>query len=235
MRKAIYIALIFGILASCKQNTKPEKAENKLTEIPAWKADLDTILEKNNPKNLDLSKHQLFIDTTRNSENFEKLINWKPNRMDNDAISYYEKEIAKKHKPIKIDLKEFPRHWISLKKLNNEFVIYEPCDGNTTAFEINESSVLFFYQLEPDTDLISDLKKISKDEISLELWTISQKAESEKTELTIKPTEFENVYLLTYSFGEWYVTPTEKVSDFDIVVNHCPTTKRMEFNGFDKQ
>ncbi|EPR74402.1 hypothetical protein ADIWIN_0503 [Winogradskyella psychrotolerans RS-3] len=37
--------------------------------------------------------------------------------MDNDAISYHEKEIAKKHKPIKIDLKEFPRHWISLKNL----------------------------------------------------------------------------------------------------------------------
>jgi len=235
LRKAIYIALIFGILASCKQKTKPEKAENKPTEIPAWKVDLDTILEKNNPKNLDLSKHQLFIDTTRNSETFKRLINWKPNRMDNDAISYHEKEIAKKHKPIKIDLKEFPRHWISLKKLNNEFVIYEPCDGNTTAFEINESSVLFFYQLEPDADLISELRKITKNEIELELRTIPQKTETEKTELTIKPTEFENVYLLTYSFGEWYVTPKEKVSEFDIVVNHCPTMKRMEFKGFDKK
>ena len=222
-------------MVSCKEKTKPEKAENKPTEIPARKVDLDTILEKNNPKNIDLSKHQLFIDTTRNSENFEKLVNWKPNRFDNDAIAYHEKEISKKHKPIKIDLKQFPKHWISLKKLNNEFVIYEPCDGNTTAFEINESSVLFFYQLEPDADLITGLKKITKNEISLELRTIPQKTGTEKTELTIKPTEFENVYLLTYSFGEWYVTPKEKVSEFDIVVNHCPTMKRMEFNGFDKE
>ncbi|MCG2420547.1 hypothetical protein K8089_16110 [Aequorivita sp. F47161] len=155
--------------------------------------------------------------------------------MDNDAISYHEKAIAKKHKPIKIDLEKFPRQWISLKKLNNEFVIYEPCDGNTTAFEINESSVLFFYQLEPDADLISELRKITENEIELELRTVPQKTETEKTELTIKPTEFENVYLLTYSFGEWYVTPKEKVSEFDIVVNHCPTMKRMEFNGFDKE
>ncbi|SHJ24292.1 hypothetical protein [Aquimarina spongiae] len=198
------------------------------------KVDLDTILEKNNPKYLDFSKHQLFIDTTRNSEIFEKLINWKPNRIDNDAIAYHEKEIAKKHKPIRVDLKGFPRHWISLKRLNNEFVIYEPCDGNTTAFEINESSVLFFYQLEPDIDLISKLRKITENEISLELRTVPQKTETEKTELSIKPTKFENVYLLTYSFGEWYVTPTEKVSKFDIVVNHCPKTKRKEFNGFDK-
>jgi hypothetical protein len=235
LRKAIYIALIFGILASCKEKTKPEKAVNKPAKIAAWKIDLDTILEKNNPKNLDLSKHQMFIDTTRNSENFEKLANWKPNRLDNDAIAYHEKEIAKKHKQIKIDLKQFPKHWISLKKLNNEFVIYEPCDGNTTAFEINESSVLFFYQLESDADLISELRKITENEIELELRTVTQKAETEKTQLTIKPTEFENVYLLTYSFGEWYVTPKERVSEFDIVVNHCPTTKRMEFNGFDKE
>ena len=215
-------------------NTLISEKKQEENKIPAWQVDLDTILEKNNPKNLDLSKHQLFIDTTRNSETFEKLMNWKPNRMDNDAISYHEKEIAKKHKPIKIDLKDFPRHWISLKKLNNEFVIYEPCDGNTIAFEINESSILFFYQLEPDADLISNLKKITENEISLELRTIPQKMESETTELTIKPTEFENVYSLKYSFGEWYVTPTDKVREFDIVVNHCPTIKRSEFNGFDK-
>ena len=223
--------------AETPENGRTLISETKVEEnkIPAWQIDLDTILEKNNPKNLDLSKHQLFIDTTRNSENFEKLINWKPNRRDNDAISYREKEIAKKYKPLKIDLKQFPKHWISLKKLNNEFVIYEPCDRNTTAFEINESSVLFFYQLEPDVDLISKLIKITYNEISLGLRTIPQKKATERNELTIKPTEFENVYVLTYSFGKWYVTPKEKVSEFDIVINHCPTMKRMEFNGFDKE
>ena len=235
MKKAIYIALIFGVLVSCKEKAKPEKVEDKPTEIPAKKVDLDTILEKNNPKNLDFSKHQLFIDTTRNSEFFEKLINWKPNRIDNDAILFYEKEIGKKHKPIKVDLNGFPRYWISLKKLNNEFVIYKPCDGNTTAFEINESSVIFFHQLEADIDLISELRKITEKEILLELRTIPQKTETEKTELSIKPTRFENVYLLTYSFGEWYITPTEKVSKFDMIVNHCPKTKRKEFKGFDKK
>jgi hypothetical protein len=226
-------------LTSCKQKVEPKKAEIKPTEIPAWKIDVDTILERNNPKSLDLTKHQLFIDTTRNSETYQRLINWKPNRMDNDAVSYYENEIAKKHKPIKVNLKDFPKHWISLEKLNNEFVIYEPCDGNTTSYEINESSVNFFYQLEPDTDLIFELNKITKNEIALELRTVSQKTKSEKTKLTIKPTENENVYELTYSFDDvirkQFVTPTEKVSEFDVVVNHCPNTKRREFNGFDKE
>ena len=239
MRKTIYIVLLLGILLSCKQKTEPKKTENKSTEIPVWKIDLDTILEKNNPKNLDLSKHQLYIDTTRNSEIYNKLSNWKLNRNDNDAISYYEKEISKKHKLIKIDLKDFPRHWISLKKLNNEFVIYEPCDGQTPSYSINETSVVFVHQLEGDADLISEIKNLGENEISLELRTIPQKTESEKAELTIKPTEFKNVYELTYSFDDiinkQFVTPNEKVSEFDIIVNHCPTRKRMEFNGFDKE
>ena len=228
-----------GVLISCKQKTEPKKAENKSTEIPAWKIDLDTILEKNNPKNLDLSKHQLYIDTTRNSEIYNKLSNWKLNRNDNDAISYYEKEISKKYKPIKIDLKDFPRHWISLKKLNNEFVIYVPCDGQTPSYSINETSVVFVHQLEGDADLISKVKILGENEISLELRTIPQKTESEKAKLTIKPTEFKNVYELTYSFdnivNKQFVTPREKISEFDIIVNHCPTTKRDEFNGFDNE
>ena len=231
--------VLIGILViQDKYEGEPEKTELKATKVPSWKIDQDTILERNNPKNLDLSKHQLFIDTTRNSETYQRLINWKPNRMDNDAISYFEKEISKKHKMKKIFLKGFPRHWINLRKLNDEFVIYDPCDGNTLAYEINESSVIFFNQLEPAADLISKLKKLREDEIVLELKTIPQKTESESAKLTIKPTLLKNVYELTYTFDnvviKRFVTPKEKVSEFDIIVNHCPKTKRLEFNGFDK-
>ncbi|MDT0554352.1 hypothetical protein, partial [Urechidicola vernalis] len=234
LRKTIYIALILGILFSCKQKTEPKKAENKPTEIPAWKIDLDTILERNNPKNLDLSKHQLFIDTTKTSEFYQKYSNWKPHKLDNDVVSYHINEIAKKHKSKKIEYGNFPKQWVSLKKINNEFVIYEPCDGTTTSFELTENSVIFYYQIEPDADLISELKKLTDNTVELELRTVPQKIESEKTKLSITPTEFKNIYLLKYSFGEWFVTPRDKVVEFDLIVNHCPTTKRMEFKGFDK-
>ena len=208
--------------------------ENKPTKIPAWKIDLDTILERNNPKNLDLSKHQLFIDTTRTSEFYQKYSNWKPHKLDNDAVSYHINEISKKHKSKKIEYGNFPKQWVSLKKMNNEFVVYEPCDGTTTSFELTENSVIFYYQIEPDADLISELKKLTDNTLELELRTVPQKIESEKTKLSITPTEFKNVYLLKYSFGEWFVTPRDKVAEFDLIVNHCPTTKRMEFKGFDK-
>ncbi len=235
MRKTVYILLILGFLASCKQKIEQNQTENKLTEIPVWKVDLDTILERNNPKNLDLSKHQLFTDTTRNSEFYQKYADWKPNKLDNDAISYHINEISKKHKPKKIEFGKFPKQWVTLKKLNNEFVVYDPCDGNTTSIELTEKAVLFYYQLEPDADMIFELRKLTDNSIELELRAVPQKIKSEKTELSIKPTEWENVYLMTYSFGKWYVTPKEKVSEFELIVNHCPTTKRMEYNGFDKK
>jgi len=226
--------LIFGILISCKQKIEPKQTENKPPVIPVWKIDLDTILEKNNPNNLDLTKHQLFIDSTKNSKFYQKFSNWKPNKFSADAISYHIKEISKKNKPKKIKIGNFPKQWVSLKKLNNQFVVYDPCDGNTTSFEITEKVVIFHYQLEPDADVIFDLVKISKNSIDLELRTAAQKVKSEKTKLSINPTEFKDVYLLKYSFGEWYVTPREKVKEFDLIVNHCPTMKRMEFKGFDK-
>lgn len=192
-------------------------------------------MERNNPKYLDLNNHQLFIDTTGNSEFYQKYLNWKPHKLDNDAVSYHINEISKKHKPKKIDIGNFPKQWISLKKINNEFVVYDPCDGNTTSIEITDNSVIFYYQLEPDADVIYALKNLTENLLELELRTVPQKTKSEKTKLAIKPTELENVFLLTYSFGNWYVTPKEKVSEFELIVNHCPKTKRMEFNGFDKE
>ena len=51
---------------------------------------------KNNPKNLDLTKHQLFIDTTRNSDFYKAYFNWNPHKFDKQATEYYIKEISKK-------------------------------------------------------------------------------------------------------------------------------------------
>ena len=37
---------------------------------------LDTIIEKNSPKNLDLTKHQLYLDTSRSNKHYDWLQNW---------------------------------------------------------------------------------------------------------------------------------------------------------------
>ncbi|KAA1241005.1 hypothetical protein [Aquimarina sp. RZ0] len=252
MKKTFIISLllILNFISSCKRDQNkvqkvPEKEikaepkeENYVIKSYRNQEVVDTILEKNNPKNLDLLRHQLFRDTTRNSEFYAKYFNRRQIKFENDAISYYINEISKKHKLKKIKLGDFPKQWISLKKINNEFVIYDPCDGNTTYYEIRDNSVIFHYQLEPDADAIDNLIMLNKNGLELELWTISQKTRSEKSKLTITPTEFTNVYLLTYTFDDvinkQFVTPKNKIAEFDLIVNHCPISKVSEYRGFDK-
>lgn len=224
---------------SCKQEKETKKVEIEPDKHTIWLMEHDTILEKNNPISLDLSKHQLFIDTTRNSQFYDRVINFKPTQMDSNALSYYKDEISKKYKLNKIDLKSFPKRWTTLKKLNDKFVIYDPCNGQTPSYEINENSVYFFHQIEPDADLIFRLKKLNQNEIELELRTITLKSKTEKAELSIKPTQIKNVFELTYNLGDIiikeFVTPNNKVSEFDLIVNHSPKAMRMEFKGFDKE
>lgn len=243
MKKLLYI-LIISCLISCLSKTKPETIEpiesiSDSTEkrIPIWKIDQDTILEKNNPKNLDLNKHQLFIDTTRTSSFYKAYFKWKPHEFDIQAIEYYSKEISKKHKPKNISIGDFPSAWITLKMLNNEFVLYDACDGISTRYLIGKK-LISSYNIEADTDLIHKLKKVNDTEIEIEFRTIPQKSKSERGLFSIKKTNHDYVYTLTIDYGEWQskslVTPLKHVDKFDLVVNHCVKTKRLEYQGFDK-
>lgn len=245
MRETLYI-LTFIFLISCQSSTKSdskiEKSVEKQTgtsetKIPIWKLGQDSILEKNDPKNLDLTKHQLFIDTTRNSKFYKSYFNWNPHKFDKQATEYYIKEISKKHKPKNISIVNFPDTWITLEKLNNEFVVYDKCDGISTRYFIDKNSVNL-YNIEADADVIHSLKKLTDTGIEIEIRTIPQKSNSEKGVFSIRKTKYEYVYLLTRDYGDWksksLVTPLKDIDKFDLVVNNCVQTKRMEFRGFDK-
>ena len=52
MRKTIYIAVIIGILISCKQKTELKQAEIKTTEIPAWEVELRYATSDLNSENI---------------------------------------------------------------------------------------------------------------------------------------------------------------------------------------
>jgi len=241
LRKILYI-LTFIFLISCQSNTKSNTEVKKQTKtfetkIPLWKIGQDSILERNNPKNLDLTKHQLFIDTTRNSDFYKAYFNWNPHKFDKQATEYYIKEISKKYKPKSISIGNFPDTWITLEKLNNEFVVYDKCDGISTRYFIDKNSINL-YNIEADADIIQRLKKLTDDEIIIETNTIPQKSKSEKGTFSIRKTKHNYVYLLTQDYGDWVskalVTPLEHINKFDLVVNNCVQTKRIEFRGFDK-
>ena len=237
MKNLFLFTLIIILSTSCKQKTESQQTVNNPAEIPTWETELDTILERNNPKNLDLTRHQLFIDTTRNSDFYKHYHNWKRNGLENEDLSALLADMSEKQPMEKVSLGDFPKLWISLKKFNDEFVIYQPCDGNTASFEITESAVIFHYQIESDVEQISKLTEVDKNTIQLELNVMPQKSNTEKSRLTIKPTEIKNVYKLTHGTEndkhEYFVTPRENVVDFDLVINNCPEFKVNEYNGFD--
>lgn len=233
-------------MISCQSKTTTEPKNQKSIEdhteppkkrVPLWTIGQDTILEKNNPKNLDLSKHQLFIDTTRNSEFYEAYYHWEPHKFYIHDTDHYIKEISKKH-PIKTtSIGNFPDTWITLEKLNNEFVVYDKCDAISRRYFIAKNAI-HIYNIEGDSDLIYEVRKRTDTEIIIETRVISQKSESEKGIFSIKKTNFDYVYILICSYENWetksLVTPLKHLNKFDLVVNHCVQTKRLEFNGFDK-
>lgn len=200
---------------------------------------LDTILEKASPENLDMTRHQLFIDTSKNSMFYSDIKNWKPSDLDDQATGYYKGEIRKKHKVTHFKLDGIATRWIKLKKFKNHFVIYYPCDGHTSTIILTKESIDYHVGLEPESDLISNLTVLSDTSWEFSLWTIPEKSISEKAKLLIQKTELEDVYKFTYFVGDLsnteFYTPINNIQFFDLVVNHCNQEKVVEFGGFDQE
>lgn len=245
----ILVIIILGLGCSEKQQSNSNQIESKnnststvphseFAEKELDKESTDTILERNNPKSLDLSKHQIFIDTTRNSEFYDNLKNWSESKWDIQSINSSLKEINKGYKPIPIDLKDFPTHFITLRKLNGDFVLYDRCDGIDPRFEIRDTAFIFYGPLESDAETILNLITLTDTEIKLELKTYKSKSDDQKSFLTIDKLE-DTIYRMTYKNGTFdrtvYLTTVDKIKDFDMVVNNCPTMKMLEFDGFDKK
>lgn len=198
----------------------------------------DTILERNNPNSLDLSKHQIFIDTTRSSKFYENVKNWSESKWDKQSINSSLNEINKDFQPKHVDLKNFPTHFITLRKLNDQFVLYDRCDGIDPRFEIRDTAFIFYGPLESDAESITRIIALTDNSLEIELRTIEAKSSDQKSRLTIeKINKF--VYKLTYKNQTFdrikYMTTVDGVEKFDLVVNNCPKMKMLEFYGFDKE
>ncbi|MEM8525341.1 MAG: hypothetical protein AAGG68_11935, partial [Bacteroidota bacterium] len=194
----------------------------------------DTIVEENDPERLDLSKYQLFIDTTQNSRFRKRIKSWQPSE---EYISSYLREINKDFQPAKIDLGTFPRRWISLEKLKDRFVIYDRCDGAIPRFEVRDTAFIFYTPHEGYAFSIAKLKQLTKNKFSVKVKGYPIKGNPTFSTLSIFPTKHRYIYRLEHS-GEtllsgYYVTPFEYIDQFDILVNNCATMKRLEYDGFE--
>ena len=211
--------------------------QTKLFEAFEEENSIDTVLERNSPTALDLAESQLFIDTSRNSYFYKNIARFQPTSEDQEVVKYYIDEIKTDFPLPPVELSSFPKRWVSLRKLNNEFMLYHRCEGNDKFIDLSNESVAFYGPVEAEADMISKIVSSSENEIQLELKTIKAKTENQTAFFTIKKTENENVFLYTYKIGDFeikeFVTPIEKINQFNMVVNHCINEKHAEFNGFD--
>lgn len=196
----------------------------------------DTILERNNPDSLDLSKHQIFIDTTRSSKFYKDLINWSESKWDIESIKSSVEELSKDFKLKNIEISNFPNHFISLRKLEGNFILYDRCDGIDPRFEIRKGFFIFYGPLESHADLISKIRINSEKRIELELKTHKTFSSDEKSFLIIKKID-DYIYKMEYKSENYnrlyYITTIENIRKFDLVVNNCPSMKMSEFKKFD--
>lgn len=219
--------------ATSKIDSAADRPQTLLEE-----AEEDTILERNDPNSLDLSKHQIFIDTTRNSEFYESVKNWSESKWDKQSIDSYLNTINKDFQPKKVDLNGFPSHFITLRKLNNQFVLYDRCDGIDPRFEIRDTAFIFYGPLESDAESISKMISLSDNSVELELRTFQAKSNDQKSRLKIDKID-DFIYKLVYKNQTFdrveYLTTIDGIEKFDLVVNNCPTRKMIEFDGFDEE
>lgn len=216
------------VLTACTPSPKPDVSRNE--KAGAKKVvEIDTILEPNNPKTLDSTKHQLFLDTTRNSKYYAHIAQWKPHKFDTEATNYYYNQVANSKGAYKVDLGDFPSQWISIHSLNGNYVAYQPINGIDWRFTLTDSSVNH-YRMEADADLIHQVLTLSDHELVLKLATIPQKQKKQEAFIRIAKTKKPYLYTLQWSETEHFknleyvtlITPLEHLTDFDLVVSVSP-------------
>lgn len=184
----------------------------------------DTIVEKANPKTLDFSVHQLFIDTTRTWERYDGLS--KSQR--NEVIRFSQDELVKSQKGqgVCIPKTSFPKRFISLHKKDDTYYLYDRCDGGDTEFLVKDSLFIIFGTHERSIFRIEEVQASSANKLTFQFTGYNGSEES----VTIEKVT-ENRYRLTSSMGYMTsdLTLPNSVYDFDMIVNHCPTEKVWEF------
>lgn len=231
MKLAILLILLLVLGCGIESNTQ---SNSDSLETHVYLENIqDTLLEENNPKLLDLSKHQLYIDTTRNSKFYKNINIWKNNIHNTNVLKVYLEELNKLSKSEKIEQNKFINKYIRINKLGDEFYLYDRCDGIDPRYELRDSAFVFLGPLENDAETIKEIYSINSDEIHLQMNTFERKSSNKVSEIRISKTKNRMIYLLEYEnqnrVFEEFIVPVEYVGYFDLIVNHCPNMKRDEY------
>jgi hypothetical protein len=230
MKKSLNILTYLLILTRCFGQ---ESAVGKV-EVSKLVEEIDTIIERNNPNSVDFNKHQLFIDTTRTYLYYDRIENWNPFENSKETTLDYLNDLYGDKNLVKFDFKDFPRLWITLRQYQNEFMLYDRCDGMETSYGLTDSIFYIFGVHEFDIRKIKRMVQLNDNELEIELEKYKGEENEKPLIVNIQKTERKAIYKLTYNLNYIFVTSNENVRNFDVLVNHCPINKVIEFdNKFD--
>lgn len=224
--------LILSILIGCGSSDETQRKiveENNIFDSPY---NQDIVLERNNPNSLDLTKNQLFIDTTREALIY-KFRERKIEKNKDLAAKPYFDTLRSFSKPKIVDFRNFPRFFIRINKLEGNFFLYDRCDGGDPRYELRDSAVVFSGPLETYAETINEVIQNNDKRIHLKLNTIEQISSSRISSLEIYESEFSGIYILKRKVlnreREEFIIPRNEVIKYDLIVNHCPEGKVFEY------
>jgi len=219
MNKTTLTIFLLTLICSCTSNEikKPDVFESNNKIYTSLKS-----LKIISPSKVSLTKSLAFIDTTH-SFGSKKIKYW-------DFVStdeWIEQEVLK---TIGIDYKrDFTNSskWISMRKLENEFFLYDRSDGIDPCFEFNDEYFIHFGIHEPTATKINDIKKTEE---TINIWFLDNS--TDESSISISPTKDEFVYEMTRNINnryyKGYLTKYEYIGKFSTIVNLTPSGKQGE-------
>lgn len=178
--------------------------------------------------------HAIFIDT---SSKYGALFT-RFNFSDFDSATYFgELEGLKSLKSIKADLNNFPKRWIALYKLKDQYYLYKPSDfGNHFCFEITDSTTIDYTMEGPEPSRLDNISFTSPTHA-----IIHRTNHWKGKEVVIQLIDAaKGIAVFTFSktifnkqSSQILMVDAAKAQLFSAVINYCQTDKRAEFE-FDK-
>lgn len=228
----IYLFLCLLLLLSCNTDQTayfPEK-DTLHSDLPLV---LDTILEKNTPQALDMTRHQLFIDTSRGS--YKQKVALEESTL-KTAINNLLADLNKVAHSTSIRLPtSFPSHFTCLHQLKKDgtFVLYDRCDGSDPIYIIADNHLLKLGPLDLSVYTINKVITVHNDKLHLKLNTINRyiddKSISKVVDFKISHTDNPYIFEMELNNRLIHLVSIKDTDQFDIIVNHCPTQKVAEY------
>ncbi len=126
------------------------------------------------------------------------------------------------------DFNFFPKEWIEVKKDENGYLIYEPCDGYTRSISIVDNTLNIKWQIEPENQFEIDNSTIITNKKSLSFDVYEENTQT-KSFVTARIVDAKNgLVLWEFMNDKWLMTPLKNEINFRKIKNNCPDYKRNE-------